>query len=249
MDALTTAMPADLPETGPAAPRPPSAFVDQLLRAPNDVLRALGDGADLAARTRVYLVAVLACTATFGAALGFFRGGVQILFAAVKLPLATLLTLAVLVPLLHALNRALERPADIARDVAALMAAMARAALVLAAETPLLWAAHAVDVDYHHMIVLAVLTCGAAGLVGAWFLWRALSVERRGRLVVTALLLGTMAVVGTHSAWLFRPFIVRPRAERVVFMHPLEGSFSDAVEESLDSARGHYRSHYQGSVP
>jgi hypothetical protein len=240
LEMVSADLPTDLPAAAPP-PRLPSAFVDELLRAPKDVLRALDDRADLTARTRVYVVAVLLCTAAFGAALGFFRGGVQILYAAVKLPMVTMLTLAVLVPLLHALNRALQRPADIARDVTALVAAMARASLVLAAETPLLWAGHAVDVGYHRMIVLTVLTCAAAGLVGAWFLWRALSVTRTGRFVVAALLLGTMAVVGTHSAWLFRPFIVRPRAERVVFMHPFEGSFSEAVEQSLSSAQGIYR--------
>ena len=106
---------------------------------------------------------LIACTATFGAALGFYRGGAQILFAALKLPLVTLVTLAVVAPLLHLLNRALERPANMARDVSALVAALARGALVLAAETPLIWAAHAVGAGYHRMILITVLACARRG--------------------------------------------------------------------------------------
>ena len=51
--------------------------------------------------------------------------------AALKLPLLTLVTLAVVAPLLHMLNRALERPASMARDVASLVAAFARGASVI----------------------------------------------------------------------------------------------------------------------
>ena len=113
------------------------AYVDELLKKPALAARAVEAESDLTARTRTYVKVLIACTATFGAALGFHRGGAQILYAAVKLPLVTLVTLAVVAPLLHLLNRALERPANMARDVSALVAALARGALVLAAETPL----------------------------------------------------------------------------------------------------------------
>jgi hypothetical protein len=143
----------------------------------------------LAARARTYVQVLIAGTATFGVALGFYRGGAQILFAAVKLPLVTLLMLATVAPLLHALNQALQRPAHLAREVTLLIAALARGALVLAAETPLI----------------------------------------------------TMGVVGTQASWIWRPYLARPRASDVVFVHPLEGSFSEALGDSLSSARGVYR--------
>ena len=117
------------------------------------MLRALEAGDGLTARARTYVQVLIAGTATFGAALGFYRGGAQILFAAVKLPLVTLLMLATVAPLLHALNRALERPANMAREVTLLIAALARGALVLAAETPLIWAAHALGADYHDLVM------------------------------------------------------------------------------------------------
>jgi hypothetical protein len=232
--------------TAPPAPAPaleqgPAAHVDELLKRPHAVLRALDAGDGLAARARTYVQVLVAGTATFGAALGFYRGGAQILFAAVKLPLVALVTLAVVAPLLHALDRALERPASMAREVALLVAVLARGALVLAAETPLIWAAHAVGAGYHRLVLLAVLACSLAGIVSFRFLWTALSVTRRSRWHVTLILVVAMGVVGAQASWIFRPFLVRPRATHVVFMHALEGSFSESLEDSFSSARGHYR--------
>jgi hypothetical protein len=127
-----------------------------------------------------------------------------------------------------------------AREVAQLVASLARGALVLAAELPLIWAAHAVGADYHRFILLTVLSCGVAGAVSFWFLWKAISVTKVGRAVVALMVLATMGVVGSQASWLFRPFLVRPRAPSVVFMHPLEGSFSDAIEGSISSVQGRY---------
>ena len=241
---------ADLNETTPPpVPAPeqgPGAHLDELLKRPDSVLRALDAGDALAARARTYVQVLIAGTATFGAALGFYRGGAQILFAAIKLPLVTLLMLATVAPLLHALNRALERPANMAREVTLLIAALARGALVLAAETPLIWAAHAAGADYHDLVMFSVLTCAVAGIVSFRFLWTALSTTRRSRGLVTFILVVTMGVVGTQASWIFRPYLVRPRATNVVFVHPLEGSFSEAVGTTFSSARGAFREGAEG---
>jgi hypothetical protein len=236
------ANPLSVDDLTPARAAGAAATVDELLKKPALAARAIEAGADLTARTRTYVKVLIACTATFGAALGFHRGGAQILYAAVKLPLVTLVTLAVVAPLLHMLNRALERPANMARDVSTLVAALARGALVLAAETPLIWAAYAVGADYHRTILITVLACAVAGALSFWFLWGVLSATRRSRWPVALVVLTTMGIVGAQATWLFRPYLVRPRATGVVFMHPLEGSFSEAVGESIDSARGRYRS-------
>jgi len=225
----------------PSGPTGALAYVDELLKKPALAARAVEAGSDLTARTQTYVKVLIACTATFGAALGFHRGGAQILYAALKLPLVTLVTLAVIAPLLHLLNRALERPANMARDVSALVAALARGALVLAAETPLIWAAHAVGAEYHRMILITVVACAVAGAVSFWFLWGVLSSTRQSRWLVALIVLTTVVIVGAQATWLFRPYLVRPRAAGVVFMHPLEGSFSEALEDSIGSARGRYR--------
>ena len=48
------------------------------------------------------------------------------------------------------------------------------------------------------------------------------------------------AIVGAQSAWLLRPFVVRPRTEHVPFVRAIEGDLLDAVRTSARSASGDY---------
>ena len=91
------------------------------------------------------------------------------------------------------------------------------------------------------MILITVLACAVAGAVSFWFLWGVLSLTRRSRWLVALIVLTTVGIVGAQATWLFRPYLVRPRATGVVFMHPLEGSFSEALGDSIASASGRYR--------
>src|SRR5262245_20251893 len=105
--------PAVLDASDPGALRE----VDQLLRDRAAVLRR-ADENDLGGLARAVLLTIGASGAVFGAAIGAYRGGVQILYAAMKLPLAILLTAAVCAPALTAVNAALDRPASLRRDLA-----------------------------------------------------------------------------------------------------------------------------------
>jgi methyl-accepting chemotaxis protein len=100
------------------------------------MLARIRAGEDLAALARPLIVTIALGGAVFGAALGAYRGGLQVLYAAIKLPLATLLTAAICAPTLTALNAALGRAACIRRDFALVLAVLARGALVVAAEAP-----------------------------------------------------------------------------------------------------------------
>src|SRR5262249_34492794 len=86
-----------------------------------------------------------------------------------------------------------------------------------------------------------VLACAIAGGASFWFLWGVLSATRRSRWAGALVVLTSVGIVGAQASWVFRPYLVRPRATGVVFMHPLEGSFSEAVGDSVDSARGRSR--------
>jgi hypothetical protein len=48
------------------------------------------------------------------------------------------------------------------------------------------------------------------------------------------------ALVGSHMAWTFRPYIVRPRTRDVPFIRSIEDGFFDSVARTSRSARGIY---------
>ena len=137
-----------------------------------------------------------------------------------KLPLVTLVMLATVAPLLHALNRALERPANMAREVdVADRGAGARRAGARRRDAAHLGRAcrgsRLSPHDSHHRPHL----CGG-GFVSFWFLWGGLSATRQSRWLVALIVLTTVGIVGTQATWLFRPYLVRPARGRRRFHAP-----------------------------
>jgi hypothetical protein len=216
-------------------------MLDQLLRDSSGVLLRIRAGLDLAGLARAAILAIVAGAAVFGAALGAHRGGVQILFAAVKLPLVILLTAAVCAPALTALNSAFGRPACIRRDLALVLVALARGTTVIVAETPLVLLAVRFGASYHEIVLLAFGCCAAGGLTGLVLLWRGLEVPGlRFGWGVCVTLLAVFTLVGAQMAWSGRPYVVRPRIQSVQFLRSVDSNILESVLTSFDSARGVY---------
>lgn len=224
-----------------SAPPEPLGSVDELLRAPRAVLDRIEQSRELLALARAMVLTIVLGAGLFGATMGAFRGGAQILYAAVKLPLCLLLTTAICAPALSAFNAGLGRRADLRRDLAVVLCALARTSLAMAAQAPLVLLAVRLGISYHSLVLLTVGCCLLAGGVGLSLLAAGLRAAD-GRAVGWAILalLGVFGLVGTQVSWTLRPFMVRPRTPEAPFVRSVEGSFLDAVSRSLLSARGIY---------
>lgn len=252
LDALAPALApepraAERPE--PAArpePAPPLeaavglALVDRLLRDQTTVLARIERGEALGPLARTCVITIAAAAAILGATLGAHRGGLQIAYAAIKLPLVLLLTAGLATPTLTALDAAVGGRADLRRDLATVLAALALAAMLCAATAPIVLLADRLGAGYHDVILLTVACCGAGGLGGFVFFLRALAGRGGPRRLVGGVFLAVCAVVGCQLAWTLRPWVVRPRTVELPFVRAIEGSFLDALGGSLDSARGIY---------
>lgn len=230
------------PDPTPAEPRPPLvglALVDGLLRDQRRVLDRIDRGEALGDLVRTCVLTIAASAAVLGAAMGWQRGGLQVLFAAVKLPLVLLLTAGLVTPALSALDHAVGGRGDLRRDLAGVLAALALAGLLMAATAPVVLLGGAL-LGYHGTILMIVACCGVGGLGGLLFFGRALLRRGEGRRLTGLLFLGLSAIVGSQMAWTLRPWVVRPQSPEVVFVRSLEGSFLESVWGSYDSARGIY---------
>jgi hypothetical protein len=217
--------------------------VDGLLADASGVVdRALqGEPAALARTARALLLSLIGGAAAFGAAVGFYRGGVQVLYAALKLPLAVLVSAALSAPALAGLGAALGRPLDLRRDLLLVLTALARGGLVLAALAPVMLLAKCVSLDYHQTVVLLVGCCTTAGVAALPLLLRALWAEARGRLLLILAMVIVTGMAATQVSWMFRPYLVRPRSLDGTFLRSIDGSFSDSVSRSTSAAGGHYK--------
>lgn len=235
----------------PSAPSAPSAppapagalgTIDTLLRDRAATLARIERGESLADLVRTMMITIAVSCAIFGAAVGMYRGGVQILYAAIKFPLVMLLTAAITAPCLTAFNAALDRPHALRRDVALVMLALGFGSLLLVAQAPILLLAALLDCAYHKFILLTFGCAAVAGLGSLVVLGRGVRGQSGRHAQITALaLVGVLAVVGAQVAWTMRPYVVRPRTTEIPFVRQIEGSLIEAVMGSSRSARGIYQ--------
>ncbi len=215
--------------------------IDHLLRDRDAMIARIRAGLELVPTMRTMVATIAIAMAIVGAALGSYRGGVQIGYAAVKLPLVLLGTAALSGPALSAIGAALGRRPRVAVDLALVMTALAYGALLLVACTPLILLAKSMDLAYHRAILGVVVMFSIAGIASLRVIVRALAVESAPgwRTSVVGLCV-VFALVGGQLAWALRPYLVRPRATDIEFVRGLDGSLVEAVLGAFESARGHY---------
>jgi len=212
---------------------------DELLRSPKQSADRAVMGRDLEPLVLAALVAILVGSGVFGCVLATSRGGMQLLFSAVKLPLALLATLVLVVPAFYAVAASLGRPVSLRSAIGLVLAGTARAALVLVAFTPLVWLALDAGIGYHKGVLLASSCYAVATLAALRLMLHGMGADLRA-LAILACFACVMAPVGAQTAWMFRPFFGRPAQTHVPFFRPRESSFLDAVAKSARSSVGIY---------
>ncbi len=215
---------------------------ERLLRKPKEIAVAAGQGHVEPSVFVAALLTIVVGAGLFGAALASSRGGIQLLYSSVKLPVVCLLTLAVVTPALAALAVILRRPLSLAGTSVLMLTAAARAALVLLALAPLVWLAFDRGLAYHRGIVVACLCYGVAGLEALRILWLALGRGFRGLLIIAGFSLVLMPA-GGQMAWLLRPYVGRPSQTEVPFLRSRESNFGESVHQSLFSSAEIYDEH------
>jgi len=221
---------------------PAFGTIDLLLRDRDRMLARIRAGTDLAATMRTMIATIAVTMAVVGAALGSYRGGVQIAYAAIKLPIVLLGTAALSAPALSAIGAALGRRSRLLADLALVMSALAFGSLLLVACTPLVMVGRVINLEYHRMILAVVAMFTVAGVAALRMIWRSVALEDApGWRTAIAGLCMVFSLVGGQLSWALRPYLVRPRTPDVPFVRDVEGSLFDSVSGAMESARGIYR--------
>ena len=220
-----------------------TAVLNRLLRTPGEIAADCREDRDMRTIAATSLGALALGAAVFGGVIGSYRGGIQIFYGAVKVPLAMMATLALCVPAFHAIAAGLGRAFPIRTIVALVLAAAGRAALLLFALAPLLWLAFDQGVSYHRAVLISSLAYAAAGGAAFSVLVRGLG-EGRHRALTALAFAGIFLFVGGQASWILRPYLIRPRtwdesghqAKAIPFVRGYEGSFADSIFQSGRSA-------------
>ena len=104
-----------------------------LLKNPADLVDKSEDRAFFSEIVPKLLILVVLGAAIFGAVAGSYRGGIQVAFAAVKLPVLFVVPLIVALPAVRAIAEAAGAPMPWSRLVMAALAGVARTSVIAAA--------------------------------------------------------------------------------------------------------------------
>ncbi|MBX3188276.1 MAG: hypothetical protein KF819_14755 [Labilithrix sp.] len=210
-----------------------AALLSRILRSPADVARACRADRDVAAIARNALVTIVVSAALFGATVGSWRGGRQILFSAMKMPVGLVGTLALSIPAFYALAAVFGRPWPLRAVLSLALVGGARFSLSLLAMTPLLWLTIDFGAPYHAVKLVAVIAYALAGVSGLEVLVRGLG-DGEGKRVTITLFVAIFTLLGAQNAWILRPYLGRPSdPEPPLFTREREGGVIVQVVKSL----------------
>jgi hypothetical protein len=208
-----------------------------LLRNPAEVARRCIEEENLRPLVLSALCAMVIGAAVFGGVVGSFRGGIQIGYGAIKIPIALTAAILASIPAFHAIAASLGRAYPIRTVIALTVTSAGRAGLVLLAFAPVLWLAFDLGVGYHSAALAGTLAYALAGLSALGVILRGLGHGKHKITTALAFVLVFLAAAA-QTGWMFRPYLVRPQTEEVPFVRAREGGVVDSLYRSGRSAVG-----------
>ena len=215
------------------------SVLTRLLRDPQGLVESADHPAGLIEIAPPLLLATGVGAGLFGAVVGSHHGGIQILFAALKLPVLLLLPPILALPAVHGAWKLIGVEARWRRLSAATLVGMARTAVLAAALGPVVWLAFSGGLDYHMAVLAFAGTLVLAGLPGIATVLRALPSGGELRAVAVAGSIAVLGAVFAQTGWLLRPFLARPTAE-ITLLRPVEEDILSSLQASGHSAVGDY---------
>lgn len=175
----------------------------------------------------------------FGVVVGGYRGGLQVPYAAVKMPALLWVPVALTLPACRAFFAAAEIEVSWNRMAAAGLVAMARTAVLAAAAGPAIWLVYSLQPSYHFAVLFLALSLGLVGLPGLSVLARSMPKGGRNRWMAVLASVFVLAISTAQTGWLLRPFIARPAGE-VTFLRAVEEDVFSSLGATGRSATGDY---------
>ena len=197
---------------------------------------------------RAYFVnsnlAIAIFSAVYGATMGFYADGLQIIYDAIKIPLLLLISLYITVPSYYVLSSLLGGKITFRQMVVLLLSGLTVMSVVLLALIPvnlffIFTTANATYTTYAFLVLLNIVIFALAGLFALAYWFKCFMTVFSGVEWVFAFLLGSIIFifVGTQLAWVLRSYFhYFPE-----FIRPVEKNFYVAVIELiLRLLRGRY---------
>jgi hypothetical protein len=211
--------------------------LNRLIRDRKAIFRDLREEQNL----REYFISTTLATIIFGglygAVMGLYAGGLQILFSAVKVPMLLLISLYVSLPTYYVLNGFFGGDMSLRQLAVLFMVSFAVMSILLIAFLPVtlfftLTTPERSFATYGFTVLLNVFFFGIAGLTAINYLLKGFDLihgENRRWVLPMIIGSGVLIFVGTQLAWVLRPYF----HISLEFIRPPSGNFYIALAELI----------------
>lgn len=220
------------------------AILMYFLRDRQKFLEEISKGIRLENKIVALLISSSAFFALYGAIIGSFSGGLQMVASAIKLPALYLITLAICLPTLYFFDVITGSRRSFGQYLALLLASMSIIGVMLFSFAPIILFFRLSINDYRFFQLLNVVIFTITGLVGINVFYRSLiyineqdSESPKNR---TAMIRGWLVLygfVGSQLGWTLRPFFGTPDKPFQLFRN-LESNFYFHIWHVITSAIG-----------
>ncbi len=218
------------------------SVVEEFIKRREEFLKNLTDETKIPSYFVNSNLSIIVLSAIYGATMGIYGGGLQILYSAIKVPMLLLVSLYVTVPSYYVLYSLLGGKRTLGQTVMLLLLGFTIMSTVLIAFVPvnlffILTSPTSPEThDFTALLNIAVFTLGGFFALtyfvkGAETLYRGSSENWKPAFILGSIIL---MFVGTQLAWVLRPFFNYYE----LFIRPVEGNFYTAVVNLLMRSTG-----------
>ncbi|MBW4489829.1 MAG: actin-binding WH2 domain-containing protein [Trichocoleus desertorum ATA4-8-CV12] len=217
----------------------------QLLRDRPGFMEEINRGIKLERKIIALLVSSSILFTVYGAVIGSFTGGLQILASAVKLPALYLITLVICLPTLYFFNILFGSNRSFAQHFALLLASVSLISLLLCSFAPITLFFRLSVLDYQFFKLLNVVIFAITGLIGVNAFYQSMKqppelesqADDKTRQKILQLWLVLYGFVGSQMGWILRPFFGAPNKNFELFRN-LEGNIYSHVLDTMKHVFG-----------
>ncbi len=204
---------------------------EDLLRRRSEVFANIKAGQNLNRFILNANLCIILFAAIYGATMGAYASGLQILYNIIKIPLLLLISIYVALPTYYVLDAFMGGDVSLKQTASVILSSFAIMSIVLLAFVPvnlffILTTPGQGFQTYSFIVLLNVAIFAIAGFAGLAYQYGGMENVHSNRLWLEGFLISLLVqvFVGTQMAWVLRPYF-----DQGPFVRPLEGNFYIAI--------------------
>lgn len=227
-------------------------FAKMVIQEQESIIRDIRDGKNLKEYFIENNITILICTLIYGAVLGCYVGGSQILLNSVKIPLLFFITLYISLPIFYILELILGGKIEIEQLAVMLLTGYVVAAIIMLAFTPFMLFFILTAKEYYFTVFLTIGIMGLSGYFSLFYIYKSyllfhiMGIEvsedegiSKEQIIegeknwLPSFIVGSFSIafVGTQLSWALRPYFHSHDS----FTRPQDGNFYVAIAEAVGS--------------